>query len=106
MVVLLEIVVGLFCLKVLFDNDTLWSESEPDNLSIILKLQEEKQYLDELLKNAGEYFKTIEYMCEDEKNRFMEIKKETNIIEERINNVKQYQRIVDYNLGKDKIKNE
>ena len=69
-------------------------------------LLKEKQYLDELLKNAGEYFKTIEYMCEDEKNRFMEIKKETNIIEERINNVKQYQRIVDYNLGKDKIKNE
>ena len=69
-------------------------------------LLKEKQYLDELLKNAGEYFKTIEYMCEDEKNRFMEIKKETNIIEERINNVKQYQRIVDYNLGKNKIKNE
>ena len=69
-------------------------------------LLKEKQYLDDLLKNAGEYFKTIEYMCEDEKNRFMEIKKETNIIEERINNVRQYQRIVDYNLGKDKIKNE
>ena len=69
-------------------------------------LLKEKQNLDELLKNAGEYFKTIEYMCEDEKNRFMEIKKETNIIEERINNVNQYQRIVDYNLGKDKIKNE
>ncbi len=45
-------------------------------------------------------------MCEDEKNRFMEIKKETNMIEERINNVNQYQRIIDYNLGKDKIKNE
>ena len=45
-------------------------------------------------------------MCEDEKNRFMEIKKETNVIEERINNVNQYQRIIDYNLGKDKIKNE
>ena len=69
-------------------------------------LLKEKQHLDELIKNAWEYFKTIEYMCEDEKNRFMEIKKETNIIEERINNVKQYQRIIDYNLGKDKIKNE
>ena len=45
-------------------------------------------------------------MCEDEKNRFMEIKKETNVIGERINNVNQYQRIIDYNLGKDKIKNE
>ena len=69
-------------------------------------LLKEKQNLDELLKNAEEYFRTIEYMCEDEKNRFMEIKKETNLIEERINNVNQYQRIIDYNLGKDKIKNE
>ena len=73
---------------------------------ILRNLLKEKQYLDELLKNAGEYFKTIGYMCEDEKNRFMEIKKETNLIEERINNVKQYQRIIDYNLGKNKIKNE
>ena len=73
---------------------------------ILRNLLKEKQHLDELLKNAGEYFKTIEYMCEDEKNRFMEIKKETNIIEERINNVKQYQQIINYNLGKEKIKNE
>ena len=73
---------------------------------ILRNLLKEKQHLDELLKNAGEYFKTIEYMCEDEKSRFMEIKKETNLIEERINNVNQYQRIIDYNLGKDKVKNE
>ena len=69
-------------------------------------LLKEKQNLDELLKDAEEYFKTIEYMCEDEKNRFMEIKKETNVIEERIHNVDQYQRIINYNLGKNKIKNE
>ena len=69
-------------------------------------LLKEKQNLDELIKNAWEYFKTIEYMCEDEKNRFMEIKKETNVIEERIHNINQYQRIIDYNLGKNKIKNE
>ena len=69
-------------------------------------LLKEKQNLDELIKNAWEYFKTIEYMCEDEKNRFMEIKKETNVIEERIHNINQYQRIIDYNLGKDQIKNE
>jgi hypothetical protein len=69
-------------------------------------LLKEKQNLDEFIKNAWEYFKTIEYMCEDEKNRFMEIKKETNVIEERIHNINQYQRIIDYNLGKDKIKNE
>ena len=67
-------------------------------------LMKEKQHLDELIKNESEYFKTIEYMCEEEKNRFKEIKKETNIIAERINNVKQYQRIIDYNLGKEKIK--
>ena len=69
-------------------------------------LLKEKQNLDELLRNAEEYFRTIEYMCEDEKNRFMEIKKETNVIEERIHNVNQYQRIINYNLGKNKIKNE
>ena len=69
-------------------------------------LLKEKQNTDELLKNAEEYFKTIEYMCEDEKNRFMEIKKETNVIEERIHNVDQYQRIINYNLGKNKLKNE
>ena len=43
-------------------------------------------------------------MCEEEKNRFKEIKGETNIVEEKINNVRQYQRIVDYNMGKEKIK--
>ena len=67
-------------------------------------LLKEKQHLDELIKNASEYFKTIEYMCEEEKNRFKEIKGETNIVEEKINNVRQYQRIVDYNRGKEKIK--
>ena len=78
-----------------------------DEVEIQLKkLLKEKQNLDELLKNAEEYFKTIEYMCEDEKNRFMEIKKETNVIEERIHNVNQCQRIINYNLGKSKIKNE
>ena len=43
-------------------------------------------------------------MCEEEKNRFKEIKGETNMVEEKINNVRQYQRIVDYNMGKEKIK--
>ena len=64
----------------------------------------EKQHLDDLIKNASEYFKTIEYMCEEEKNRFKEIKGETNIIEQRINNVSQYQKIVDYNIEKENIK--
>lgn len=67
-------------------------------------LMKEKQHLDDLIKNASEYFKTIEYMCEEEKNRFKEIKGETNIIEQRINNVSQYQKIVDYNIEKENIK--
>ena len=67
-------------------------------------LMKEKQHLEELIKNASEYFRTIEYMCEEEKNRLKEIKCETNIVEERIHNVSQYQRIVDYNMGKEKIK--
>ena len=67
-------------------------------------LLKEKQHLDELIKNASEYFKTIEYMCEEEKNRFKEIKGETNIVEEKIHNVSQYQRIVNYNMNREKIK--
>ena len=67
-------------------------------------LMKEKQHLEELIKNASEYFRTIEYMCEEEKNRLKEIKCETNVVEERIHNVNQYQRIVDYNIGKEKIK--
>ena len=67
-------------------------------------LMKEKQHLEELIKNASEYFRTIEFMCEEEKNRLKEIKCETNIVEERIHNVSQYQRIVDYNMGKEKIK--
>ena len=67
-------------------------------------LLKEKQHLDELVKSASEYYKTILYMCEEEKNRFKEIKEETNIIEERIHNINNYQRIIDYNIDKEKIK--
>ena len=76
-----------------------------DEVEIQLRnLLKEKQCLDELIKNASEYFKTIEYMCEEEKNRFKEIKSETNIIQERIHSIKHYQRIIDYNIAKEKIK--
>ena len=76
-----------------------------DEVEIQLRnLLKEKQRLDELIKNASEYFKTIEYMCEEEKNRFKEIKSETNIIQERIHSIKHYQRIIDYNIAKEKIK--
>ena len=67
-------------------------------------LLKEKQNLDELIKSANEYHKTILYMCEEEKNRFKEIKEETNIIEERIHNINNYQRIIDYNIDKGKMK--
>ena len=67
-------------------------------------LLKEKQHLEELIKNASEYFRTIEFMCEEEKNRSKEIKCETNVVEERIHNVNQYQRIVDYNMRKEKMK--
>ena len=67
-------------------------------------MMKEKQHLDELINNESEYFKTIEYMCEEEKNHYKEIKAETNIIEEKILNVSQYQRLVNYNIGKEKIK--
>ena len=67
-------------------------------------MMKEKQHLDELINNESEYFKTIEYMCEEEKNHYKEIKAETNIIEEKIHNVSQYQRLVNYNIGKEKIK--
>ena len=66
----------------------------------------EQQNLNELIKNSLEYFKTIDYMCENERNRFREIKNEINNVEEKINNVEKYQKIIDYNLGKDKIKNK
>ena len=76
-----------------------------DEVEIQLRnLLKEKQRLDELIKNASEYFKTIEYMCEEEKNRFKEIKSEINIIQERIHSIKHYQRIIDYNIAKEKIK--
>ena len=68
-------------------------------------LLKEKQNLDDLIKNESEYFRTIEYMCEEENNRFKEIKQETNIIEERINNVAHYQKMIDNNINKEKIKN-
>jgi len=30
-------------------------------------MMKEKQHLDEVINNATEYFRTIEYMCEEEK---------------------------------------
>ena len=63
-----------------------------------------KQHLDELIKSASEYYKTILYMCEEEKNRLKEIKEETNIVEEKIHNLKNYQRIINHNIGKENIK--
>ena len=47
-------------------------------------LMKEKQDVDYSLKNEEEYNKTIEYMFEDEQNRLLSIKRETNIIEQKL----------------------
>ena len=75
-----------------------WSEKVNPNLSKFFSNKKILEAIDEVDKR---YQKIEEKFS---KNRFKEIKKETNIIAERINNVKQYQRIIDYNLGKEKIK--
>ena len=66
----------------------------------------EKQDIDYSLKNEQEYNKTIEYMFEDEQNRLLSIKRETNIIEQKIYNVGKYQKIVNDNLKKSSNKNK
>lgn len=69
-------------------------------------LMKEKQDIDYSLKNEQEYNKTIEYMFEDEQNRLLSIKRETNIIEQKIYNVGKYQKIVNDNLKKSSNKNK
>ena len=85
-------------------NELKFSKTEVEKQ--LRSMMKEKQHLDEVINNATEYFRTIEYMCEEEKNRFKEIKAETNVVEEKIHNVSQYQRIVNYNIGKGKIKEQ
>ena len=84
-------------------NELKMSKAEIEQkLFLLLK---EKQDIDYSLKNEQEYNKTIEYMFEDEQNRLLTIKRETNIIEEKLYNVGKYQKIVNDNLTKSDKKN-
>ena len=84
-------------------NELKMSKTEIEQkLFLLLK---EKQDIDYSLKNEQEYNKTIEYMFEDEQNRLLTIKRETNIIEEKLYNVGKYQKIVNDNLMKSDKKN-
>ena len=74
--------------------------SKDDIEQKLYMLIKEKQEIDYSLKNEQEYNKTIEYMFEDEQNRLLSIKRETNIIEQKIYNVQKYQKIVNDNLTK------
>ena len=75
-----------------------------ENASTTVFGKKEKQEIDYSLKNEKEYNKTIEYMFEDEQNRLLAIKRETNIIEEKLYNVGKYQKIITDNLKKNSKK--
>ena len=79
--------------------------SKDDIEQKLFMLIKEKQDIDYSLKNEQEYNKTIEYMFDDEQNRLLSIKRETNIIEQKIYNVQKYQKIVSDNLIKNDKKN-
>ena len=59
----------------------------------------EKQNIDYSLKSEEEYNRTIEYMLENEQNRLFSIKKESYNIEEKIQNIYKYQKIIQYNMN-------
>ena len=80
--------------------------SKDDIEQKLFMLIKEKQDIDYSLKNEQEYNKTIEYMFEDEQNRLLSIKRETNIIEQKIYNVQKYQKIVNDNLIKSSQKDK
>ena len=64
----------------------------------LIDLNNENQNMKNFIKNVTDYTKTVEFMFEDEKVKLINIKKETNYVLEQLNNIKQYQRIIDYNL--------
>ena len=80
--------------------------SKADIEQKLFLMMEEKQEIDYSLKNEQEYNKTIEYMFEDEQNRLLSIKRETNIIEQKLYNVGKYQKIVSDNITKNEKKNK
>jgi len=69
-------------------------------------LIQEKEKVDYNLKNEEEYNRSIEYMLENEKDRLFNIKKESFEVEEKIQNVKKYQKIVNDNTNLNSKKEE
>ena len=61
-------------------------------------LMAEKVKIEYSVKNEEEYYRTIEYMLENEQKRLSIIKKESYEIEEKIKNVSKYQKIVNDNM--------
>ena len=69
-------------------------------------LIDEKKRIDYSLKNEEEYNKTIEYMLEEEQSRLFSIKRDSHNIEEKLLNLKKYQKIVSDNMTLDNEKEE
>ena len=70
------------------------------------KLIQEKDMISYNLKSEEDYYHTLVYMFEEEQKRLTEIKKESQIVEEKILNIKKYQKIVNENLDKDDKKSD
>ena len=73
--------------------------SKSDMEQQLYELIQEKENVNYKLKNEEEYNKTIEYMLENEKARLFNIKKESYEIEEKLQNVHKYQKIVNDNMN-------
>ena len=61
-------------------------------------LMAEKVKIEYSVKNEEEYYRTIEYMLENEQKRLSIIKKESYEIEEKIKNIHKYQKIISDNM--------
>ena len=62
-------------------------------------LIDEKLKIEYSVKSEEEYNRKIEYMLENEQNKLLLIKKESNDIEEKIANINKYQKILKYNTN-------
>ena len=80
--------------------------SKSDIEQQLYELIQEKEKVDYKLKNEEEYYRSIEYMLENEKTRLFNIKKESYEIEEKLQNVHKYQKIVNDNMNLNSKKEE
>ena len=80
--------------------------SKSDIEQQLYELIQEKEKVDYKLKNEEEYNRSIEYMLENEKTRLFNIKKESYEIEEKLQNVHKYQKIVNDNMNLNSKKDE